>query len=113
MIDSLVGDTAGVRQARSPVQWGIDIAVAVLVWLYPSVIVLDEPAGRLTWVGLAALLVAPVAGAAMLWRRSRPVPVMAVALVGSLLVQLAAPYGIFPVAALVALGSLAAAPAAA
>ncbi len=80
----------------------------MLVWLYPSVIVLDEPGGRLTWVGLAALVAAPVAGAAMLWRRTRPVPVMAVALAASLLVQLAAPYGIFPVAALVALGSLAA-----
>ena len=96
------------RRTRSPLQWGVDIAVSVLVWVYPSLIVLDEPGHRLTWVGLAALLVAPVAAAALVWRRSHPVAVLGVALVGSLLVQLAAPYGIFPVAGLVALGSLAA-----
>ena len=97
------------RGTRSPLQWGVDIGISVVVWLYTSVIVLDEPGGRLTWMGLAALLAAPVAAAALLWRRSHPIPVTAVALAGSLLVQLAAPYGIFPVAALVALGSLAAA----
>ncbi len=93
---------------RRPLRRAVDIGVAVLVWAYPSLIVLDEPGRRLTWVGLAALLVAPAAAAALVWRRSHPVPVFGVALVGSLLVQLAAPYGIFPVAALVALGSLAA-----
>jgi signal transduction histidine kinase len=96
-----------VRRTRSPLQWGIDIAVSVLVWLYPSALVLDAPDAHISWLDLLALLSAPVAGAALLWRRSHPVPVSAVALVGSLLVQLAAPYGIFPVATLVALASLA------
>ncbi len=87
------------RGTRSPLRWGVDIGTSVLVWAYTSVIVLDEPGARLTWLGLVALLVAPVAAAALLWRRTHPVPVLGVALVGSLLVQLAAPYGIFPVAA--------------
>ena len=45
---------------------------------------MDASRDRLTWLDAAALLSAPVQGAALLWRRSRPVPVMAVTLAGSL-----------------------------
>jgi signal transduction histidine kinase len=45
-------------------------------------------------------------GIALWWRRSRPEPVMVVALAGGVIVQVVADDGIFPFAALVALGSL-------
>lgn len=57
----------------------------------------------------AGSLAGVVQGVALFWRRSHPVRVMAIALVGGLVVQLIAPGGVFPWAGLVAIGSLAAA----
>jgi signal transduction histidine kinase len=54
------------------------------------------------------MLVGAAQGAALWWRRSRPVLVMAIALVGGGVVQLLAPDGVFPYAGLVALFALAA-----
>ncbi|MER0241979.1 histidine kinase [Streptomyces sp. HSW2009] len=48
-------------------------------------------------------------GGALWWRRSYPVQVMAVALLGGVVVHLVAPEGVFPYAGLIAVGSLAAA----
>jgi signal transduction histidine kinase len=86
----------------------LDIALAVGVWLYLTGLILDAPDQRMTWPDAAALLTAPVQGAALAWRRSRPVAVLLVALAGGLVLQLVVPYGIFPLAALIALFSLAA-----
>lgn len=60
-------------------------------------------------ITMPAALVALASGAALWWRRRHPVPVMGIALVGGLVVQLVAPMTVFPLAALVAIGSLAAA----
>jgi hypothetical protein len=60
--------------------------------------------GPLRWAGVLA---AVLQGVALFWRRSHPVRVMAIATVGGLVVQLAAPDGLFPYAAMVALWSLA------
>ncbi len=53
-----------------------------------------------------AMVAAIGQGAALWWRRSRPELVMAITLAGSVVVQLVSSDGIFPFAALVALGSL-------
>ena len=50
-----------------------------------------------------------IQGAALWWRDSRPVTVMAIALVGGAVIQLISPDAIFPYAALIAMASLAAA----
>ncbi|WP_433269471.1 sensor histidine kinase [Actinosynnema sp. CS-041913] len=60
----------------------------------------------LTVVGV---VVALAHGAALWWRRTHPVLVMGVALVGGLVVQLVAPSAVFPYAGLVAVWALAAA----
>ncbi|MEV1116481.1 sensor histidine kinase [Actinosynnema sp. NPDC049800] len=62
-----------------------------------------------TAITASAALLAVVSGVALWWRRRYPVPVMGIALVGGLVVQLVAPMTVFPLAALVAMGSLAAA----
>ena len=60
-------------------------------------------------IAVPAALVGLASGAALWWRRRNPVPVMGIALAGGLVVQLVAPMTVFPLAALVAMGSLAAA----
>ncbi len=63
-------------------------------------------AGPLKALGI---VIAVAQGVALWWRRTHPVAVMAVALVGGLAIQLIAPDGLVPYAGLFALGSLAAA----
>jgi signal transduction histidine kinase len=86
----------------------LDVALSVGVWLYLTAIVVDAPGASLSWADVGCLLAAPVQGLALLWRRSRPVPVLLVALAGGALFQVVVPYGIFPFAALIALFSVAA-----
>ncbi|XVS65731.1 histidine kinase dimerization/phosphoacceptor domain-containing protein [Actinosynnema sp. CA-299493] len=62
-----------------------------------------------TAITVTAALTASASGAALWWRHRHPVPVMGIALVGGLVVQLVAPMTVFPLAALVAIGSLPAA----
>ncbi len=65
----------------------------------------DESDGDwLTLVGLAAAI---GSGVALIWRRSHPVLTTAVAVAGGAAVELTAPAGIFPLAALVAMWTLA------
>lgn len=86
----------------------LDVALPVGVWLYLTALVLDQPDQRLTWVDAVAFAAAPVQGLALVWRRTRPVPALLVALAGGLLFQLVVPYAIFPIAALISLFSVAA-----
>jgi signal transduction histidine kinase len=97
------------RSSRSRFQRIADVVVSLGVGLFLRAMVAcgaRRHAAPLTALGLVA---GAVQGAALWWRRSHPVPVMAVALVGGLVVQLLVPEGLFPYAGLVALGSLAAA----
>ncbi|AXK33022.1 sensor histidine kinase [Streptomyces armeniacus] len=90
------------RVRRRPLRLTADIAVSVLVAYYLTVVVLLESEGQpwaLTALGLAA---AAGQAVALWWRRTRPVPVMAVALAGGTFTHVIAPEGVFPVAALVA-----------
>ncbi|KAB8169996.1 sensor histidine kinase [Streptomyces sp. 3MP-14] len=75
-----------------------------------AALVTDE-AGAATPDAVVALasLAGVAQGAALYWRRSHPVPVMAGCLVGGLVVHLVAPGGVLPWAGLVAIASLAAA----
>ncbi len=81
-----------------------DFLICVVVALLVIGVVGDTDAEQ-PWRAIA-MLAAIGQGVALWWRRSRPEAVMAVALAGSLVVQLVASDGIFPFAALVALGSL-------
>jgi signal transduction histidine kinase len=86
-----------------------DIAIPVLVGLFLVALVEDGSADDPPWLTALGMLAGAAQGAALWWRRSHPVPVMVIALVGGLIVQLLAPIGLFPFAGLVAIGSLAAA----
>jgi signal transduction histidine kinase len=82
----------------------VDAAVCLAVALLLAGVVGESDPGP-PWgaIGTAA---AVVQGVALWWRRKRPELVMAVALAGGVVVQLVSADGIFPFAALVALGSL-------
>jgi signal transduction histidine kinase len=81
-----------------------DLAVCLAVVLVLLGVVGDSGAEQ-PW-RLIGMVAGVGQGVALWWRRSRPEPVMAVALAGGVIVQLIAGDGIFPFAALVALGSL-------
>jgi len=99
-----------VRQpSRSQLQRIADIAIPVVVVLYLGGLVSDRPNHSGELLTLVGMLAAAAQGAALYWRRSHPQIVMAVTLAGGLVTHLIAPYGVFPVAALIAIGSLAAA----
>ncbi|MDT0443807.1 sensor histidine kinase [Streptomyces johnsoniae] len=96
------------RSFRSRTSRAARLAVPVLMALYLAVLVPAEAgAGTPGAVVLLGSLAGVVQGAALYRRRSHPVPVLAVCLVGGLVIQLIAPNGIFPWAGLVVLGSLA------
>ena len=84
----------------------LDVALPVGLWLYLTALVLDAPGATLTWPDVVCLVVAPVQAFALVWRRTRTVPVLLVALAGGLLFQVVLPYAIFPYAALIALFTL-------
>ncbi len=80
----------------------------LVVGLFLAALVIDSPGepGAVVALGVLAAL---AQGAALWWRRAHPVTVFAIALAGGLVVWLIAPEGVFPYAALIAVGSLAAA----
>jgi len=80
----------------------------VVVGLYLMALTLEFAPDE-GWLTLVGLLVAAGHGAALFWRRSHPELVMAIALAGGAVVQLLAPEGVFPLAGLFAIASLAAA----
>ncbi|WP_202918963.1 sensor histidine kinase [Saccharothrix deserti] len=86
----------------------LDVVVSIVVGAYVALVVMGtsefEPA-----ITVPTALLALAAAAALWWRRRAPVPVMGFTLAADLVVQLVAPETVFPVAALVATGSLAAA----
>jgi len=106
-----VRDTAGVRRAsQSRLRRIADVAIPLVVGLWLCSLVLDFATPEHgPWLAGAGALVAIGQGVALYWRRSHPLAVMAIALAGGLVVHLLAPEGVFPVAGLIAIGSLAAA----
>jgi len=97
------------QPTRSQWQRIADIAIPLVVPLYLTSLVLDRPNGSDDLLTLVGTVSGVVSGVALYWRRSHPQIVMAIALAGGLVVHLIAPYGVFPLAALIAIGSLAAA----
>lgn len=105
-----VGETADVdRASRSGLQRVVDVAIAVATGLFLASLVGEFAQEHPAPLPLLGMLAGLVQGAALWWRRSRPVLVMTVALAGGLVVHLLAPEGVFPYAGLFAIGSLAAA----
>jgi signal transduction histidine kinase len=96
------------RAPRSRLQRITDVAVPLLVALFLASLV-ESSKGDPAPLVVLGILAGLAQGAALWWRRSHPVLVMAITLAGGLVVQLVAPEGVFPYAGLVALGSLAAA----
>ena len=94
---------------RSRLQRFVDVAIPLVVALFLVSLVADYSGDEPAPLPLLGLLAAAAQGAALWWRRSHPVLVMAIALAGGLVVQLLAPEGVFAWAGLVAIGSLAAA----
>ncbi|MBL7486732.1 ATP-binding protein [Frankia sp. AgB1.9] len=101
---------AGVGRWRGRLRRAVDVALPLLVTGFLLAALSDEPgpkSGALLWCvsGPAAI----VQGLALYWRRSRPVLVTAVALIGCLVLYLAAPDLVVPFTGLIAVCSLAAA----
>ncbi|MFC4057856.1 sensor histidine kinase [Planomonospora corallina] len=95
------------RSPRHLLRRAADVAVTLVVMWFLVAIVDENAAAHPVPLVVAGKLIAVTQSVVLWWRRSRPVPVMAVALAGGLVVHLLAPHGVFPVAGLVALGSLA------
>ena len=96
-------------RSRSRLQRVVDVAIPLVVALFLMSLVADYSGDEPAPLPLLGLLAAAAQGAALWWRRSHPVLVMAIALAGGLVIQLLAPEGVFAWAGLVAIGSLAAA----
>ena len=82
----------------------LDFLLCVAIAALLAAVVGDGEAAQ-PWQAIG-MVAAVTQGVALWWRRSRPELVMAIALAGGVVVQLVASEGIFPYAALVALGSL-------
>jgi signal transduction histidine kinase len=95
--------------SRSRLQRIADVAVPVVVALFLASLVEDLAQDQPDAIVLLGILAGLAQGAALWWRRTHPVAVMAIALAGGLVIQLLAPDGVFPFAGLIAIGSLAAA----
>jgi signal transduction histidine kinase len=96
-------------RSRSRLQLAADVAIPLVVALFLMSLVADYSDDEPAPLPLLGLLAAVAQGAALWWRRSHPVLVMAIALAGGLVIQLLAPEGVFAWAGLVAIWSLAAA----
>src|SRR3954470_1617034 len=92
------------RDAAVELKRAADFLLCVVVAAVLIGIVGDGDAAQ-PWQALG-MVAAVVQGVALWWRRSRPEAVMAITLAGGAIVQLVARDGIFPFAALIALGSL-------
>jgi signal transduction histidine kinase len=101
-----IGDHRAVR--RRHLQRLADIAIPWGVGLLLVLTVVDEQATPTTWpLLIIGVALATVQGAALRWRRRYPEWVMAVALLAGAGTQFIAPEGVFPVAGLFAMWSLA------
>jgi signal transduction histidine kinase len=85
----------------------LDVVVPAGMALAQAALVLGPDESDGDWLTLFGLVAALVSGVALVWRRSHPVLTTAAAVGTGAVVQLAAPEGIFPLAALVAMWSLA------
>ncbi len=85
----------------------LDVVVPVGVALFQVMVVLAPARTDRDWLTLLGVIVAVVSGAALVWRHQRPVLALAGAIAGGLVVQLVVPEIIFPIAALIAMWSLA------
>jgi signal transduction histidine kinase len=94
--------------SRSSLRRIADVAVPLLVGVFLVLVVLGPPDEDPPWT-LVGMLAAAGSAAALYWRRSHPLGVMAIALAGGLVVWLLTPDVVFPIAGLIAIGSVAAA----
>ncbi|HST64064.1 MAG TPA: histidine kinase [Mycobacteriales bacterium] len=85
----------------------LDVVVPVGVALFQAMVVLGPDRTDGSWLTLLGVAAAAISGAALVWRHHRPVLALAVAAAGGVVLQLLTPETIFPVAALVAMWSLA------
>ncbi len=85
----------------------VDVAVPVVVALFLASLV-ESTVGLSPGLKILGVVAGLVQGGALWWRRTHPELVMLVTLVGGAVIQLVAPNALFPYAALIALGSLAA-----
>jgi signal transduction histidine kinase len=110
--DAAIRDHRGVRPSlRSRLGHFADALVPWVVGAFLALVVAGEEP-RLPGIDVGkelAFVLALVQGAALHWRRERPVEVAAVVLPAALVFQLLVPEGVIPLAGLFAVGSLAAA----
>ena len=85
----------------------LDVVIPVGVALFQVMVLVAPARTDRDWLTLLGVVAAIVSGTALVWRHHRPVPALAGAAAGGLVVQLLAPETIFPVAALFAMWSLA------
>lgn len=98
------------RLARWRIAPVVDVLLPWLVGFFLVLVVVDERATPTDWpLLLLGVALALVQAGALRWRRRRPELVTAIAICGGLALQPIAPEQVIPVAALCAVGSLAAA----
>jgi signal transduction histidine kinase len=85
-----------------------DYAFPILVTLFLLSLVEGSRRGDPKGLIALGLFASVIQGAALWWRRAYPVVVYAIALIGGLAIHLVAPEGVFPVAGLIALATVAA-----
>ena len=95
-------------RSRSRLRRIADIAIPLLVGLFLVLVALGPPDEDPPWT-LVGIVVGAGQAAALCWRRSHPLEVLAITLAGGFVVWLMTPDVVFPVAALFAIGSVAAA----
>jgi signal transduction histidine kinase len=91
------------------VRRAVEVAGPLVMALFLASLVVESPDPvplPVRWLGILAGV---GQGLALYWRRRHPRAVMAITIAGGLLVQIIAPYGVFPFAGMVALWTLAAA----
>ena len=86
----------------------VDIALPILVGLFLLSLVESSADDDPRLLVALAVVAALVQGAALWWRRSYPVAVLAIALAGGLIIHFEAPDGVFPFAGMVAITTVAA-----
>ncbi|HEV7653572.1 MAG TPA: sensor histidine kinase [Mycobacteriales bacterium] len=84
----------------------LDVAIPAAVGIYQTALIIDPGQDHGSWLTLLGVVCAVGSGAVLIWRRPEPVRVMLATLVLGLVLQLLAPYAVFPVGALVAMWSL-------
>ena len=85
-----------------------DVALPILVTLFLLSLVESSRSGDSKGLIALGLFAAVIQGAALWWRRAYPLVVFTIALAGGLMIHFVAPEGVFPVAGLVAIATVAA-----